>query len=79
MHYQTLYKKDTACKIDVNNLSVSSLQGLLLLFPYKRNNFGNKNEEFYNSIIKKDLKTTTGIPHQLSAAELKARDIYLEL
>ena len=27
MHYQTLYKKGTACNTDVNHLSVSSLQG----------------------------------------------------
>ena len=32
IHYQTLSKKDTTWKIDVNNLSVRSLQGLLLLF-----------------------------------------------
>ena len=32
IHYQTLSKKDTTWKIDVNNLSVHSLQGLLLLF-----------------------------------------------
>ena len=32
IHYQTLSKKDITWKIDVNNLSVRSLQGLLLLF-----------------------------------------------
>ena len=31
IHYQALSKKDTAWKIDVNNLSVCSFQGLLLL------------------------------------------------
>ena len=51
IHYQTLSKKDT--KIDVNNLSVRSLQGLLLLFVDKRDDFANKNEEFYNPSIKK--------------------------
>ena len=30
IHYQTLSKKDTTWKIDVNNLSVRSLQSLLL-------------------------------------------------
>ena len=30
IHYQALCKKDTTWKIDVNNLSVRSLQGLLL-------------------------------------------------
>ena len=29
IHYQTLSKRDTAWKIDVNNISVPSLQGLL--------------------------------------------------
>ena len=50
IHYQTLHqsiiKKDTTWKIDVNNLSVRSLQGLLLLFLDKRDDFANKNEEF---------------------------------
>ena len=46
IHYQTLSKKDTSCKTDVNNLSVCSLQGLLLLFLDKRDGFVNKNEEF---------------------------------
>ena len=36
IHYQTLSKKDTTLEIDLNNLSVSSLQGLLLLFFGKR-------------------------------------------
>ena len=36
IHYQTLSKKDTTWKINVNNLSVRSLQGLLLLFLDKR-------------------------------------------
>ena len=53
IHYHTLSKKDTIWKIDVNNLSFLSLQGLLLLFLDKRTNFANKNEEFYNPSIKK--------------------------
>ena len=68
IHYQTLSKKDTTWKIDVNNLSVHSLQGLLLLFLDKRDDFVNKNEEFYNSSIKKILTTINGMPHQLFAA-----------
>ena len=32
VHYQTLSKKDTTWKTDVNNFSICSLQGLLLLF-----------------------------------------------
>ena len=79
IHYQTLSKKDTTWKIDVNNLSVRSLQGLLLLFPDKRDDFANKNEEFYNPSIKKILVTINGMPHQLFAAGLQARDIYPEL
>ena len=76
IHYQTLSKKDTTWKIDVNNLSVRSLQGLLLLFPDKRDDFANKNEEFYNPSIKKILLTINVIIHQLFAAGLQAREIY---
>ena len=79
IHYQTLSKKDTVWKIDVNNLSVRSLQGLLLLFLDKRDNVANKNEEFYNPSIKKNLVTINGMPYQLFAAGLQARDIYPEL
>ena len=79
IHYQTLSKKDTTWKIDVNNLSVRSLQGLLLLFLDKRDDFANKNEEFYNPSIKKILVTINGMPHQLFAAGLQAREIYPEL
>ena len=79
IHYQTLSKKDTIWKIDVNNFSVRSLQGLLLLFLYKRDDFANENEEFYNPSIKKMLVTINGMPHQLFAAGLQARDIYPKL
>ena len=79
IHYQTLSKKDTNWKIDVNNLSVRSLQGLLLLFVDKRDDFANKNEEFYNPSIKKILITINGDTHQLFAGKLQARDIYSKL
>ena len=79
IHYQTLSKEDTTWKIDVNNLSVRSLQGLLLLFLDKPNDFANKNVEFYNTSIKKILTTINGMHHQLFAAGLQARDIYPEL
>ena len=79
VHYQTLSKKDTTWKIDVNNLSVRSLQGLLLLFLDKRDDFANKNEEFYNLSVKKILVAINGMPHQLFAAGLQARDIYPEI
>ena len=79
IHYQTLSKKDTTWKIDVNNLSVRSLQGLLLLFLDKRDDFANKNEEFYNPSIKKILTTINGMLHQFFGAGLQARDIYLEI
>ena len=72
-------EKDTTWKIDVNNLSVHSLQGLLLLFLGKRDDFANKNEEFYNPSIKKILTTINGMPHQLFATGLQARDVYPEL
>ena len=68
IRYQTLSKKDTIWKIDVINLSVRSLQGLLLLFLDKPDDFANKNEEFYNPSMKKILTTINGRPHQLFAA-----------
>ena len=79
IHYQTLSKKDTTWKIDADNLSVWSLQGLLLLFLNERDGFANKNEEFYNSSIKKILVAINGMPQQLFVAELQAREIYPEL
>ena len=79
IHYQTLSKKHTTWKIDVNNLSVRSLQGLLLLFLDKRGDFPNKNEEFYNPSIKKILVTINGMLHQLFKVGLQAREIYPEL
>ena len=79
IHYHTLSEKDAFWKIDVNNLSVRSLQGLLLPFLDKRDDFANKNEEFYNPTIKKILVTINGMPHQLFVARLQARDIYPEL
>ena len=79
IHYHALSKKDTTWKIDANSFSFPSLYGLLLLFLDKRDDFGNKNEEFYNPSIKKILITFNGMPHQLFAAGLQARDIYPEL
>ena len=79
IHYQALSKKDIVWKIDINNLSVRSLRGLLLLFLDKHNDFPNKNEECYNPSIKKTFVTINGMPHQLYAGGLKARDIYQEL
>ena len=55
IYYESLKKKDTVWMIDVNNLSVRSLQGLLLLFLDKRDDFANKNEEIYNPSIKKNF------------------------
>ena len=55
------------------------MQSLLLLFLDKRDDFANKNEEFYNPSIKKILVISNGMPHQLFAAVLQAREIYLEL
>ena len=77
--FSDIEKKETNWKIDVNNLSVCSMRGLLLLFFEKRDDFANKNEEFYNPSIKKILVTINGMPHQLFAAGLQARDIYPEL
>ena len=78
IHYQALSKKDIVWKIDVNNPSVQSLQGLLLLFLDKHDDFANKNEECYNLSIKKILETIKGMPHQRYAGGLKVRDIYPE-
>ena len=65
--------------IDVNNLSVRSLQGLLSLFLDKRNNFANKNEEFCNPSINNILVAINGMPYQLHASGLQARNVYPEL
>ena len=71
IHYLTLSKKDTIWKIiDVNNLSVPSLQGPLLLFLDKRDDFANKNEEFYNPIIKKILVIINDMSHRHFAGGL---------
>ena len=74
IHHVLLEKQDTTWKIDVNNLSARSLQGLLLIFLDKRDHFANKNEEFYNRSIKKIGITINGMPHQLFAGALQARD-----
>ena len=79
IHHQTLSKKDTTWKIDVNNLSVRSLQGLLLLFLDRRDDFANKNEEFYNPSINKISVMINGISLQLYRTGLEAKDIYPEL
>ena len=63
----------------MNNLYVRSLQGLLLLFVDKRNDFANNNEEFYNPNIKEVSVIINGMPHQLFAGGLLARDIYPEI
>ena len=55
------------------------MQGLLLLFLNKRDDFVNKNEEFYNPSINKILVTINGMPQQLLAAGLQAREKYPEL
>ena len=79
IHHQALSKKDTTWKTDVDNLSIRSLQGLLLLFLDKRDDFANKNEEFYNPSINKISVMINGISLQLYRHGLQARDIYPEL
>ena len=74
IHYQTLSKNDTNSKIDVNNPSAYSLQGLLLLFLDKRDSFANKNEKFYNPSFKKFLTTINEMPHQPFPAGLQTRN-----
>ena len=78
VHHQALLKKYENWKIDINNLSVRSLQGLLLLFVDKQNDFANEKEKFYNPSIKKILTTINGIPHQLYPSGVLSRDIFPE-
>ena len=76
VHHHALSKKNENWKIDINNLSVRSLQGLLLLFVDKQSDFANENENFYNPSIKKILTTINGIPHQLYPGGVLSRDIF---
>ena len=78
VHHQALSKKNENWKIDINNLSVRSLQGLLPLFVDKQNDFANENEKFYNPLIKNILITINGIPHQLYPGGVLSRDIFPE-
>ena len=78
IHHQALSKKNENWKIDINNLSVRSLQGLLLLFVDKQSDFANENEKFYNPSIKKILTMINGIPHQLYPGGVLSRDIFPE-
>ena len=66
---QTLSKNDTIWKTDVNNLSVRSLQGLLLVFFNKRDDFENRNKEFYDPGINNVLTRINDMPHQIFAAK----------
>ena len=66
-----LSKKDISYKTDANNLSVCSLQNLLLLFLDKRCNFATKDEEFYNPTVKNVLPTINDMAYQLFAACIK--------
>ena len=66
IHYQALSKKDIVWKIDVNNLFAGHC---------RCDDFANKNEEFYNPNIKKNLVTINCMPHQLYKGDLGARDI----
>ena len=63
----------------MNNVSVRSLQGLLLLFLLKRDDFANKNEEFYKPSMREILVIINGMPHQLFVTGLQAREIYPKL
>ena len=72
-------KEDLIVRLELNSSENSSLQGLLLVFLDKRDEFASKNEEFYNPSIKKVLVAINGMPHQLFSAGLQAREIYPEL
>lgn len=45
----------------------------------KRDDFASTNEEFYKPTVKNVLTTINGMPHQLFASGIRARDIYPEL
>ena len=77
-HHQALSKKNENWKVDINNLSMRSLQRLLLLFVDKKNDFANENKKFYNPSIKKILTTINGIPHQLYPGGVLSGDIFPE-
>ena len=72
VHQQTLSKKNENWKIDINNLSLRSLQGMLLLFVDKQN------KKFHNPSIKKILIAINGIPHQLYPGGVLSSDIFPE-
>ena len=57
IHYQTLSEKETEWKINVNNLSVHSLQGLLLLFLDKRSAYANKHKEMLQAYHQKSFSS----------------------
>ena len=78
VHHQALAKKNENWKTDINNLSVRNLQGLLLLFVDKQNDFANENEKFYNPLIKNILTAINGIPHQLYPGGVLSLDIFPE-
>ena len=75
IHYEILSKNDTTWKIDVNNLPVRSLQGLILLFFNKRDGFANKNDKIYKSSAKKILTAINGMPNNFSSVCLQAKNI----
>ena len=75
IHQQTLSKKYTSWKFELNNLSVRSLFCsfvLLLLFFDKRDDFANKYEDFYNPSINKTLVMIDGMSLQLHRDGLQA-------
>ena len=53
VHHQALSKKNENWKTDINNLSVASLQGLLLLFVDKQNDFANEIKNFTTPRLKR--------------------------
>ena len=65
-------------KFDVNNLSLHSLQSLLLLFRDKRDDFANENEKIYNPTIKKVLTSISDVLYKFFGGGEQDRDIYPE-
>ena len=78
VHHQTLSKKKENWKIIINNLNLTNLQGLVLLFVDKQNDLANENEKFYKPSIKKILIAINGVLRQLYPGGLLSRDILPE-
>ena len=79
IYHHTLSKRDITWMIDVNNLSVWSLRGLLLLFLDEGDDLAHKNEEFCNPSMKNILAIINAVSNPLFAACQQVSNIHPEL